>query len=63
MQNKTNMDTMCKWIIDLGAIKHMSSRKAALGTYVANTPLNNYLGDDTIMEIIRMDMTAIKVML
>lgn len=52
---------MCKWIMDLEAIKHMISHRAGFGTYKVITLLNVYLGDNGIEKAIRMGSINIEV--
>ena len=43
---------MCKWIMDLGASKHMTSHKATFDTYELITPCNVHFGDNSVIQTI-----------
>lgn len=53
---------MCKWIMDSGATKHMTSCKVAFDKYEIIAPSNVHFGDDSIVEATEMGFIIVEVM-
>lgn len=49
MRNEAHFKSMCKWIMDLGASKHMTSRTTTFEMYEVITPRNVHLGDNNVL--------------
>lgn len=54
MRNETHSKSICKWIMDSEATKHMTLHWATFNTYKVIAPCHVHLGDDNIVEAIRM---------
>jgi hypothetical protein len=53
---------ICKWIMDSGATKHMTPHRAAFDMYEVIPTRNVHMGDDNIVEAIRMGSILVEVM-
>jgi len=53
---------ICKWIMDLGATKHMTPHRAAFDMYEVIPTRNVHMGDDSIVEAIGMGSILVEVM-
>ena len=51
-QDGPHSKSMCKWIMDSGATKHMTPHRAAFDTYEVIPPRNVHLGDDSVVNAI-----------
>ena len=60
---ETHSKSVCKWIIDLGASKHITSYKAAFDTYEIITSNNVHLGDINVVQAIGMGSIFMKIIL
>jgi transposase InsO family protein len=61
-QDGAHSNTMCKWIMDSGATKHMTPHRAAFHTYEVISPRNVHMGDDSIVQAIGMGTIVVEVM-
>ena len=48
MDNEIHFKSMCKWNMNMGAFKHITSHIAACDTYKVITPRNVHLDDNNI---------------
>ncbi len=53
---------ICKWIMHSGATKHMTPHRATFDTYEVIPTRNVHMGDDSIVEAIRMGSILVEVM-
>jgi hypothetical protein len=51
--------SLCKWVMDLGAIKHMTSYRVAYNTYEVISQCNMRLVDDNMTKTIRMGSVVV----
>ena len=63
MRNETHSKSMCKWIMDSGASKHMTLHKAAFDTYEVITPRNVHLDDNNVVQAIGMESIVVEAIL
>ncbi len=61
MRHGAHSRSACKWIMDSGATKHMTSHRAAFDTYEVIAPRNVHLGDDSVVEAIGMGSIVVEV--
>lgn len=54
--------SICKWIMDSGATKHMTPYRAAFDTYEVIPPRNVHLGDDSVVQAIGMGCIVVEVL-
>ena len=54
MRNEAHSKSICKWIMDSVATKHMTLYRAAFDTYEVITPYNVHLDDNSVVEAIGM---------
>ena len=54
IQEGAHFNTMCKWIMDSGATKHMTPHRNAFHTYEAIAPRNVHMGNDSVVKAIGM---------
>lgn len=50
MHNVAHSKIMCKWIINLGAFKHMTLHKITFDTYEVIAQQNVHLNDDSVVK-------------
>lgn len=60
MRNEVHFKSMCKWIMNSRATKHMTSYKAAFDMYEVNATHYVYLGDDIVVKAIGMRSIIVK---
>ena len=63
MCNEPHSHSMCKWIVDSGASKHISSHKAVFDMYEVITPHNVHLDDNNIVQAIEMESIVVEALL
>ena len=61
-QDGPHSKSMCKWIMDSGATKHMTPHRAAFNTYEVIAPRNVHLGDDSVVEAIGVGSIVVEVL-
>ena len=54
MQHEGHLRSVCKWMMDLKATKHMTLQRTAFDTYEVISPHNMHLDDDNLSEAIGM---------
>ena len=60
MRFEAHSKSMCKWIMNLDATKHITSYKAAFNTYEIITPRNMHLDDNSIVQAIGMGSIVVE---
>ena len=54
MQHGVHLRSVCNWIMDLRATKHMALHRTTFDTYKVISPCNVRLSDDSVAKIIIM---------
>ena len=60
-QHGSHSENVCKWIMDIGATKHMTLYMPTFVTYEVIYSHNVRLGDDSVVEAIRMGSVVVGV--
>ena len=60
-QHGAHSRSICKWIMDLGATKHMTSYRAAFNTYEVISLRNVYLDNDNVAKAMGMGFIIVGV--
>ena len=61
-QDGPHFKSMCKWILDSGATKHMTPHRMAFHTYEVISPRNVHLGDDSVVNAIGIGSILVEVL-
>lgn len=61
-QDGPHSKSVCKWIMDSGATKHMTPNRAVFDTYEAIAPRNVHLGDDSVVEAVGVGSIVVEVL-
>lgn len=63
MHHRTHSKTICKWIMDLGAIKHIISLRSTFNTYVVIILHNIHLDNDSVVKAIEIEFIVVEVVM
>lgn len=63
MYNKIHSKSVCKWIMDSRAFKHMTLYRVVFDTYEPITSCNVYLSDSNIVQAIGMESIVMETIL
>jgi transposase InsO family protein len=57
-----HVKSLCKWIMDSGATKHMTPHRVAFNTYEVISPRNVHLGDDSVVDAVGVGSIVVDVL-
>ena len=60
IHNEARFKSICKWLMDSGASKHLTSHRAVFNTYEVITTQNVHLDDNNVVQAIGMGFTVVK---